>query len=64
MANVEPQKLHLFGHQAFGLKPPWDLHVLLRKRRAPLSRNATLTIGTDDGLQQFHIRDRNVFATR
>eukprot|EP00434_Breviolum_minutum_P035060 symbB.v1.2.031033.t1/scaffold3560.1/size54061/2 len=58
LGDAKSNALHLkfaaFGHE-------WN--VSFQKRRAPLSRNATLTIGTDDGLQQFHIRDRNVFAT-
>ena len=49
---------------AFSPHPQGSPHFPTRKRRAPLSRNATLTIGTADGLEQFHIRDRNIFATR
>lgn len=40
-----------------------QLHAstLCRKRRAPMSRNATVTLGTLDGVQTYHLRNRHVF---
>ncbi|CAJ1376840.1 unnamed protein product [Effrenium voratum] len=59
-------QLHLGDARSSALRLRFSAHghdfdLQLRKRRAPMSRNATVTLGTLDGVQTYHLRNRHVF---
>jgi len=58
---------HLGDARSSSLRLTFEAHghrvdLTFQKQRAPISRNATLTLGTASGMQQFHMRDRHVYV--